>query len=103
MKVLALVVLVLAVSGLEAGIIKRDVSADKITEALQGFIDNLKTNMQEFAAKVQSGELKLQAEQYLEQSKAHVEPIKAQLEPWTAQFEKWAASFVEAGKKLVQQ
>ncbi|OCT66650.1 hypothetical protein XELAEV_18042902mg [Xenopus laevis] len=63
MKVLALVVLVIAVSGLEAGVVKREVpSLDELTKILSTWADTVKTQTQEWIDKVQNGEVKAQTE-----------------------------------------
>ncbi|KAM4690759.1 apolipoprotein A-II [Rhinophrynus dorsalis] len=96
MKVLALVVLIIAVSGLEAGIVKREVPAipnlDQLTAILRGWADTVKASTDELVAKIQNGELKAQAEDYIQQTKTQVQPL-------TSGFEKWFSDFIEDAKK----
>nr|BAA28618.1 unnamed protein product [Xenopus laevis] len=81
MKVLALVVLVIAVSGLEAGVVKREVpSLDELTKILSTWADTVKTQTQEWIDKVQNGEVKAQTEEILAQVKSHMEPIQGQFQ-----------------------
>ncbi|CAH2327258.1 Hypothetical predicted protein [Pelobates cultripes] len=86
MKVLALVVVIMAISGMEAGLVKREAPAipnlDEIAEQLKTFAETFKDKVQEFVSKIHSPEVQSQYQQYLEQSRAHVEPVKAQVENW---------------------
>ncbi|XP_040268376.1 apolipoprotein A-II-like [Bufo bufo] len=94
MKVLALAVLILAISGLEAGVVKREVpNAEQVSEFFNSWFETLKTNAEEWAKKIQNGEIQAQAGQVLEQTKTQTEPIKAELE-------KFFATILEAGKKI---
>ncbi|XP_075699858.1 apolipoprotein A-II [Rhinoderma darwinii] len=94
MKVLALTVLVLVIGSLEAGVVKREVpNAQQVSELVQSWYDTLKNSAQEWAQKIQNGELQAQAGQLLEQTKTQTEPFKTELE-------KIFAKIIEAGRSL---
>ncbi|KAM4662521.1 apolipoprotein A-II [Discoglossus pictus] len=95
MKVAALVVLIIAVTGLEAGVVKREVpNIEKLTEYFQSLADTFKTQTQEIFEKIKSGEVQTQAGQYLEQAKSQAEPL-------AAQWQKLFADFAEQAKKAI--
>ncbi|MEE6491623.1 hypothetical protein FKM82_016303 [Ascaphus truei] len=81
MKVLALAVLLIAVSGLEAGVVKREVpNRDQLTQMFQSWAEIIKSSTQDWVSKVQTQDLQTQVGAYYEQTKAQVEPIMAELE-----------------------
>ncbi|XP_053560465.1 apolipoprotein A-II [Bombina bombina] len=90
MKVLALVVLIIAVSGLEAGLVKREAAnipnLDQITQIFNAWAETIKSSTQDLIEKIKSGEAQSHAEQYLEQTKAQAEPLKAEMEKWISQI-----------------
>nr|AAC60284.1 FR10 [Lithobates sylvaticus] len=77
MKVLALVVLVIAISGLEAGVVKRDAQdpLQQITDIFQGIS---KTLQEKFA----NAEIPSQTQELGAKIQAHGETISASIQKW---------------------
>ncbi|OCT69476.1 hypothetical protein XELAEV_18040787mg [Xenopus laevis] len=87
MKVLALVVLVIAISGMEAGVVKREVpNLDEFTKIFSSWADTLKTQTQEWIAKIQNGEVKAQTEEIFAQVKTQMEPLQGHFQELFSQF-----------------
>ncbi|XP_075049389.1 apolipoprotein A-II [Mixophyes fleayi] len=94
MKVLALVVLIFAISGMEGAVVKREVDQglDKLAEFFQGWYESLKVSTQELKEKYDNGQLQAQAEGILEQTKDKAQPIKEEIE-------KLFSKLIEAAKQ----
>ena len=76
MKVLALVVLVIAISGLEAGVVKREVQPDPL-QKLTDYFQDIAKNLQD---KFNTGEIPAQAQELLSQANAHTTSLTVQIQ-----------------------
>ncbi|XP_068108348.1 apolipoprotein A-II [Hyperolius riggenbachi] len=90
MKVLALVVLVIAISGLEAGVVKRE--ADDLFQ-FQHFSDffsklgeSLKKYGEDIKDKFNNGEIQSNTEKLGSQIQQYFEPIRTHAESWAQQW-----------------
>uniref|UniRef100_A0A6I8RJ02 Uncharacterized protein n=1 Tax=Xenopus tropicalis TaxID=8364 RepID=A0A6I8RJ02_XENTR len=87
MKVLALVVLVIAISGMEAGVVRREVpSVEELTKLIQTWAEYAQTQAQEWVAKIQNADINGQAGQIMEEAKAKLEPFQTQMLELYTQF-----------------
>ncbi|KAM5130013.1 apolipoprotein A-II [Mantella aurantiaca] len=87
MKVLALVVLVVAISGLEAGVVKRE--AEDPFQAMGNYFQDFAKNIQE---KFTNGEIPAQAQELGAK-------IQEQTATLTAQFQKWIEELTVLGQQ----
>ncbi|XP_069502715.1 apolipoprotein A-II-like [Ambystoma mexicanum] len=93
MKVFVVAFLLLAVSSLEAAVVKRQAQSpipgfDELSKMFSTWADVITTGTQDIIKQVQMEELQSQAQGFVDKSKTHMEPVKAEVNKFLEQIMK---------------